>query len=141
MSLVEVHPMDPAQLAAVHRDADAIEHAMHEGRLYDLGLRTDTQVREQIAVSLAQARDLLGDGPDAIAGLAAADYCDHPAGFAGRRRSALWRACQLHGAEWLWWQLIGQDPTADPAPLIPAVDELAEALLAESAGPGVDGDR
>ena len=99
--------IDPAQLALVDRDADAIEHALYEGRLFNLGLRSDAEVSEQIDVNLAEA----GPGTYAMAALAAADYCENPQEFAPRRWAALWRACQLHGCEDLYWALSGPDLT------------------------------
>jgi len=104
---------DQALFQVVERDADAIEHAMHEDRLANLGLRSDDEVRAQIAVSLAEA----GLGERAMAALAAADYCDDPALFAPRRWAALWRACQLHGCEALYWTLQGPDPAQFAVPL------------------------
>jgi hypothetical protein len=108
-----------ALLPVLQRNVDAIEHALHQGRLVDLGLRTDTQVREQIGVSLAEA----GIGRFAMAALAAADYDDNPPAFARRRQAALWRACQLHGCEDEYWRLVGRSPYAAPAPLIPPLGQ------------------
>lgn len=106
--------IDPVRLARVERDADAIEHAMHEGRLFNLGLRSDEEVRAQIQVSLQEA----GDGERAMAALAAADYCENPEAFAPRRWTALWRACLLHGCEDLYWTLHGPDPAQTTPPLV-----------------------
>ncbi|MBS2962623.1 hypothetical protein KGA66_06160 [Actinocrinis puniceicyclus] len=110
-------PTDARVFAAVELDADAIEHAMHEERLVDLGLCSDAQVREQIAVSVAQA----GGGEHAMAALAAADYCDAPEAYARRRQAALWRACQLHGREDLYWALHGPARPQAPAPALSAM--------------------
>lgn len=137
MSVVEVTAVDPGLFARVEVDADAIEHAMHEERLVDLGLRTDVEVCEQIAVSLAQAVAMAGEGPRAMAALAAADYCDDPGAFAPRRRAALWRSCQLHGCEDLYWRMAGFDLPPVPQALM---GRFADALLGESAGPGRDGE-
>ncbi|MGH3415312.1 MAG: hypothetical protein ACRDVE_10165 [Actinocrinis sp.] len=137
MSLVQVPPVDPAQVALVELHADAIEHAMHEGRLADVGLRTDDEVAAQIEVSITQARTRLGDRVSAMAALAAADYCEDPTAFVERRRAALWRSCQMHGCEQLFWAMNGQDPSIRPAPVF---DALGDLLLDETAGPGSDGD-
>lgn len=137
MSLVEIPTVDPLLFAMVEVHADAIEHALHEGRLVDLGLRTDAEVFAQVEVSLAQAARLAGGaGARAMAALAAADYCDDPAPFAARRRAALWRSCQLHGCEELYWRMSGLQPAAVPEGL---VDRFAEVLLGEAAGLGEDG--
>lgn len=109
--------IDPELFALVERDADAIEHALYEGRLANLGLRTDDEVSAQIAVSLSEA----GPAVNAMAALAAADYCENPSAFAPRRWAALWRACQLHGCEDLYWALQGPDPAAPGAPRLSAL--------------------
>ena len=106
---------DAGLFARVERDADAIEHAMHERRLVDLGLRSDAEVREQIQISLAQA----GRGERAMAALAAADFLDDPALFAPRRKAALWRSCQINGREELYWALCGPE-----RPLVPWLAQL-----------------
>lgn len=106
-----------AALGVVQRNADAIEHALHQGRLTDLGLCSDAEVLEQIQASLDEA----GVGRYAMAALAAADYCDSPelpALFTRRRQAALWRACQLLGVEDEYWTLIGRSPYQVPAPVL-----------------------
>lgn len=138
MSLVEVAAVDPLLFAMVEVHADAIEHAMHEGRLVDLGLCTDAQVFAQVEVSLAQAAQRAGfAGARAMAALSAADYCDDPGAFAPRRKAALWRSCQLHGCEDLYWQLTGFHLPPVPAVLM---GRFVDALLGECAGPGSDGE-
>lgn len=137
MSLVEVPRVDPLLFAMVEVHADAIEHAVHEGRLVDLGLRSDAEVFAQVEVSLVQAAQRAGSsGSRAMAALAAADYCDDPGAFAARRRAALWRSCQLHGCEDLYWQLAGFH-----LPLVPEalMGRFVDVLLGESAGAGEDG--
>jgi len=138
MSVVTVPAVDPLLFAMVEVHADAIEHAMHEGRLVNLGLRSDAQVREQVKVSLAQAAKRAPQaGARAMAALAAADYCDDPKAFAPRRQAALWRSCLLHGCEDLYWALCGLDLPSVPQALM---DRYVDVLLGECAGPGVDGE-
>jgi len=105
-------------IGSIHLDTDAIEHALHTRRLVDLGLRTDDEVRAAI---IAVMREAGGNGR-AVAALAARDYGQAvddgvPAAFVRRRQAALWRACQLHRCEDLYWQLAGLGREV-PAPVL-----------------------
>lgn len=119
--------LEPTLAAAVVADAEAIEHALHAGALTALSLQSDAVVVAEIAWSIREAQRL----HTTVAALAAADYQDEPAAWPLRYLPCLWRACQLHGAEYLYPRLTGAASDAD---------RLAEALLAESAGEGADGD-
>jgi hypothetical protein len=94
----------------IYADAEAIEHALHERLIADLGLLPDADVLRAIAIVAAQAAPL----PGALGALVAADYADDPAAFARRMHAALWRAAQLHGAEALYPALVDHDTAAVP---------------------------
>lgn len=118
--------LEPTLAAAVVADAYGIAHALHQGHLTDLGLRSDTVVVAEIAWSVHEAQRL----HTPLAALAAADYDDNAQAYCRCYRAALWRSCQLHEAEWLYPSLTG----TDRAGLLTAADKLAEALLAETMG-------
>lgn len=188
-------------LAVVRADAEAIEHAMLEGRVTDPAVALPAQLVIEIAVSHCQASAVPGGLPALIAG----EYDSDPAAFCARIVPALAASARLHGVPELlpvltrthvvhlyavrvelgWavldvdtWrrvvaepELVGDDlddcgggtagvvltlegrgpvtyrraervwarnGAAHEAALA-AVDRLAEALLAETAGEGVDG--
>jgi hypothetical protein len=90
-------------------DAEAIEHALHDGILADLGLLPDAQVTAAIAAVASQARLL----PGGLALLLAGDYFDDPGAFVRRMNNALYRAAQIRGSEDLYPQLrLRQPPPA-----------------------------
>lgn len=122
--------LEPTLAAAIISDAEAIEHALHAGALTALGLQSDAVVVAEIAWSMREANRL----HTTVAALAAADYDDQPAVWALRYLPCLWRACQLHGAEYLYPTLTGAG-----RPGLSDADRLAEALIAETMGEGEDG--
>jgi hypothetical protein len=100
-------------LAVIRDDAEAIEHAIHDGRLTPHGiLLAGTEVVLEIAESRAQGARTPGGLPT----LVAADYADNPAAFCARMRTALALAAQLHHAPQLLPML-----TATNLILLPAV--------------------
>ncbi len=87
----------------IRTDAEAIEHAVHDGTLVSLGLLPDVDVLVAIASVTTEARLL----PGGLGALMAGDYADDPGAFCRRMRNALWRAAQIHQAEDLYPQLVG----------------------------------
>lgn len=105
----------------IRTSGEAIEHALHEGRIAFLGLLPDSDVLRAMVLVAEEARLV----PGGLATLMAGDYADSPEQFCRRMHNALWRAAQMHHAEDRYAELIGTDRACD-------------ALLAESAGSGDD---
>lgn len=87
----------------IRTSAEAIEHAMHEGRIAFLGLLPDSEVLRAMVLVAEQARPL----PGGLGALMAADYAENPEGFCRRMHAALYRAAEMHRAVELYPQLVG----------------------------------
>jgi len=124
-----IRTTDPT-LQVVRLDAEALEHAAHLGHLLNLASAPTADLVE----SIAWAHHVTDALPGGLSGAVAADYEDAPGPFCTRWLDALWRSAQLHHAEARWPELT--------TGLVPrhVADQMAEALLAETAGPGEDGD-
>lgn len=92
--------------AVVLADAEAIEHALHERLLRDLGYRSDAEV----VIAIAEVRAEAEARALTVAALAAGDYADDEHAWPTRWSAALWRSCQIHHAESLWGQLCAPAP-------------------------------
>lgn len=92
--------------AVVIADAEAIEHALYERLLVNLGYRSDAEVVMAIAEvrAEAEARCLT------VAALAAGDYAESESAWPVRWSAALWRSCQIHHAEELWGRMCSPIP-------------------------------
>lgn len=82
-------------LDEIRDDAEAIEHALHEQLLRDLGLRTDAEV----VLAIAEVRAEAAQRSLSLAEVAAYDYADNEAAWPPRWCAALWRSCQIHHAQ------------------------------------------
>jgi hypothetical protein len=115
----------PATPAAIHADAEMLEVAAHRGHLPDMAGATAAVLVLEIAWSRSYAASHGGVGA-----VIAEDYCDGPEAFCARLAAALRVSRLLHTTPELLPVLSGPVPTTD---------QLAAALLAETAGEGVDG--
>jgi hypothetical protein len=121
--------LNTTTLAAVIRaDAEAIEHAMREGRVTDPETVLPGVLVQEIALSNSDAYAL----PGGMGAVIADDYDADPWAFCARMSVALRVSAQLHqAAPELLPLLTGTDPGTYAAIL---------ATLDETAGPGEDGD-
>jgi hypothetical protein len=106
----------------IHADAELLEVAAHRGHLTDLSGASAAVLVLEIAWSRSYTESHGGVGA-----VIAEDYDQNPAAFVARLAAALRVAELLHTT-----------PELLPTPTPPTADELAEALLAESAGEGGD---
>ncbi len=136
----------------IRTSGEAIEHALHEGRLAFLGLLPDSDVLRAMVLVAEEARLV----PGGLATLMAGDYDDDPAAFCRRMHTALFRAAQMHRAVELYPQLVGgtavypscsQPGCTDTQVQLVGrrywcaadlADQMCDALLAESTGSGDD---
>ena len=120
---------DP-ELQVIRLDAEALEYAAHLRHVPDLLSASDADLVESIAWA-HHAADAL---PGGLSGAVAAHYQDAPGPSCNRWLIALRVSARMHHAEQRWPELT--------TGLVPrhVADRMAEALLAETAGPGEDGD-
>ncbi|HLK43435.1 MAG TPA: hypothetical protein VKV34_08840 [Thermoleophilia bacterium] len=118
--------LDTTLAAVIRADAEALEHAMREGRVTDPETVLPGVLVQEIALSNSEAYAL----PGGMGALIASDYDADPWAFCARMVVALRVSVQLHDAEALLPLLTGTDPATYAAIL---------ATLDETAGPGEDG--
>ena len=118
--------LDTTLAAVIRADAEALEHAMREGRVTDPETVLPGVLVQEIALSNSEAYAL----PGGMGALIASDYDADPWAFCARMVVALRVSAQLHQTPELLPLLTGTDPATYAAIL---------ATLDETAGPGEDG--